>query len=92
MKRLFQLFFALLFFGGVFSSVALAQDGDCCDEYDPAVQQEIDALNKQKAALLGSLSLINSDIEKLRKQSADLDKQLLLVYIFFADEAQLFLD
>ncbi|MFA5012593.1 MAG: OmpA family protein [Ignavibacteria bacterium] len=77
MKRLFQLFLALLFLGGVFSSVALAQDGDCCDEYDPAVQQEIDALNKQKAALLGSLSLINSDIEKLRKQSADLDKQLL---------------
>ncbi len=77
MKRLFQLFLAILFLGGVFSSVSLAQDGECCDEYDPAVQQEIDALNKQKAALIGTLSLLNSDIEKLRRQSADLDKQLL---------------
>lgn len=77
MKRLFQLFLAILFLGGVFSSVSLAQDGECCDEYDPAVQQEIDALNKQKASLIGTLSLLNSDIEKLRRQSADLDKQLL---------------
>ena len=77
MKRLFQLFLAILFLGGVFSSVSLAQDGDCCDEYDPAVQQEMDALNKQKAALIGSLSLLNSDIEKLRLKSAELDKQLL---------------
>lgn len=77
MKRLLQLFLAILFLGGVFSSVSLAQDGECCDEYDPVIQQQIDDLLKQKAALLGSLSTLNGDIDKLRKQSADLDKQLL---------------
>ncbi len=72
MNRLLQLFLAILFLGVINISVSFAQESECCDEYDPSIQAEIDALNQQKAVLLGSLK----EIDDLKKQSEDLDKQL----------------
>lgn len=77
MKHLYQFFIVLLLIGGLFSSVSLAQDDECCDEYDANLAAQIDSLNKLKASLMGTLSLLDSDIEKLKNQSADLDKKLL---------------
>jgi len=77
MNRLFQLFIAILFLGSIYSSLAFAQDDDCCDECDANIAAQIDSLNKLKASLIGSLGLLDSDIESLKRKSADLDQKLL---------------
>jgi hypothetical protein len=86
MNRLTQLLVALIFLGGLFSNVSLAQDDDCCPEEDKygredellplEWEKQMYSLNEQKVALLGLLDASNKEIEKLNKQSADLDKQV----------------
>jgi len=77
MNRLFQLFIAILFLGSIYSSLSFAQEDECCDEYDANLAAQIDSLNKLKASLIGTLGLLDSDIESLKRKSADLDQKLL---------------
>jgi hypothetical protein len=75
-----------MFWGGLLSEMSLAQDDDCCPEEDKygredellpmEWEKQMFSLNEKKAALLGLLDASNKEIDKLKNQSADLDKQL----------------
>ena len=87
MKRITLLLIAVLFWGGLLNSISFAQDDDCCLDNDMyGREDELSAsdwekqmfdLNQKKAALLGQLDASNKDIDKLKNQSSDLDKQLI---------------
>ncbi|MCX6157060.1 MAG: LysM peptidoglycan-binding domain-containing protein [Ignavibacteriae bacterium] len=87
MKKITLLFLAVMLLGGVFSNKAFAQDDDCCAEDDKygredellpmEWEQQMFDLNEKKVALLGLLDASNKDLDKLKSQSADLDKQLI---------------
>lgn len=87
MYRVLQLFLALLFLGGVYPTISFAQDDDCCPEEDKfgredellpmEWEKQMSTLNERKLALLGLLEASNKEIDKLKNQSSDLDKQLI---------------
>jgi hypothetical protein len=87
MNRLTVFLVTLLFWGGLFSTLSFAQDDDCCPEEDKygredellpmEWEKQMFNLNEKKIALLGQLDASNKDIDKLKSQSADLDKQLI---------------
>ncbi len=76
-----------MFTGGLLSDISLAQDDDCCPEEDKygredellpmEWEKQMFDLNEMKAALLGQIDASNKEIDKLKNQSADLDKQLI---------------
>jgi len=86
MKRLTQLLVAIIFLGGLMGNISFAQDDDCCPEEDKygredellpmEWEKQMFSLNEQKVALLGLLDVSNKEIDKLNKQSADLDKKV----------------
>ena len=87
MKKISLLLFVALIWGGLLSDILLAQDDDCCPEEDKygredellpmEWEKQMFNLNEKKAALLGQLSVSNKELERLKSQSADLDKQLI---------------
>lgn len=86
MYRVFKLFLLGIFIWGVLPVFSLAQDDDCCPEEDKygredelllmEWEKQMSDLNAKKLALLGQLDASNKDIDKLKNQSADMDKQL----------------
>jgi LysM domain len=86
MKKITLLLIAVMLMGGLLSNISLAQDDDCCPEEDKygredellpmEWEKQMFDLNEKKAALLASLVVSNKDLDKLKSQSADLDKQL----------------
>lgn len=87
MKKITLLLLAVMFMGGLLSDMSLAQDDDCCPEEDKygredellpmEWEKQMFGLNEMKAALLGQIDVSNKEIDKLKNQSADLDKQLI---------------
>lgn len=86
MKKITLLLITVIFMGGLLSNISFAQDDDCCPEEDKygredellpmEWEKQMFNLNEKKAALLGVLAVSNQNLEKLKSQSADLDKQL----------------
>ena len=85
--RVVVLFFTIVLMGIVFGEISFAQDDDCCPEEDKygredellefEWEQQMSELNALKVSLLGSLSLLDKDINNLKSKSADIDKQLI---------------
>jgi hypothetical protein len=86
MIRVLQLLLAFVFVFMLNPKISFGQDDDCCPEEDKygredellssEWEKQMLDLNGRKTALLGALALINKDIDNLKNQSSDLDKQL----------------
>jgi hypothetical protein len=88
MIRVILLFFSVTLIGIiVFGGNSFAQDDDCCPEEDKYGREEellesewdqqMYELNALKASLIGSLSLLDKDINNLKAKSSEIDRQLI---------------